>query len=77
MSKPKAYRPEYGFQYQILCRNQEYSREWEHCDYASDRADKNHLLENYRQAYGFGWEFKTVILPMRYWPVNRRQHAIV
>jgi hypothetical protein len=65
--KPKAYAPEQGYRFQILCRNQSYSREWEHCDYATDRADKLHLLTNYRQAYGAGWEFKTILLPARYW----------
>ena len=32
MSKPKAYDPQTGYRYQILCRNVAYSREWEHCD---------------------------------------------
>lgn len=64
MSKPKAYSPEMGYRYQILCRN---SHEWEHCDYATDKQDKNHLLDNYRQCYA-GFEFKVITLPMKYWP---------
>jgi hypothetical protein len=54
--------------FQLLCRNQAYSRAYEHCDYATDRAERKHLLENYRQAYGPGWEFKTILLPAKYWP---------
>ena len=54
MSRPQAYAPESGYRYQLLCRNQQYDRAWEHCDYAADRADKRHLLENYRLAYGGG-----------------------
>ena len=66
---PKAYDPQEGYRYQILCRNQSSGgREWEQCDYAKDRADKKHLLENYRDAYGAGWEFKTIMLPEKYWP---------
>jgi len=67
--RPEAYDPQPGYRYQILCRNQAYSgRTWEHCDYAVDREDKKHLLSNYRQAYGAGWEFKTIMLPQKYWP---------
>lgn len=68
MAKPAAYDPRPGYRYQILCRNQQYSKEWEHCDYAVDKADKNHLLANYRQAYGDGWEFNVIPLPARFWP---------
>lgn len=70
MSHPKAYAPEQGYKYQILCRHHQYNgKEWEHCDYATDRTDKNYLLSNYRTAYGAGYEFKTVPLPAKYWPV--------
>lgn len=68
MSRPQAYSPAEGYRYQILCRNPAYGRAYEHCDYASDPADKSHLLENYRLAYGGGWEFKTITLPRKYWP---------
>ncbi len=68
MSRPKAYDPQEGQRYQILCRNQQYSREWEHCDYAKDRDEKRHLIANYSLAYGAGWEFKTIPLPAKYWP---------
>ena len=68
MSRPAAYEPQYGYKYQILCRNQSYDRAYEHCDYAIDKADKNHLVENYRLAYGAGWEFKIILLPVKYWP---------
>ena len=66
--KPKAYEPQDGYRSQILCRNQAYSREWEHCDYAKDKQEKHYLLDNYRMAYGAGWEFKTILLPANYWP---------
>lgn len=65
MSKPKAYDPQHGYQFQILCRN---GSEWEHCDYATDSADRRYLLGEYRLAYGPGWEFRTLQLPRRYWP---------
>jgi hypothetical protein len=63
-----AYAPEEGYRFQILCRNQTYTREWEHCDYAVDSKDKHHLLKNYRLGYGAGWEFKSILLPRKYWP---------
>lgn len=67
MAHPKAYEPQQGYKFQILCRNQQYTgKEWEHCDYATDSADKKHLLSNYRLAYGAGWEFKTILLPKKY-----------
>lgn len=68
MSYPKAYAPEQGYKYQIFCRHPQYNgREWEACDYARDFADKKHLLTNYRMAYGAGYEFKTILLPAKYW----------
>jgi hypothetical protein len=57
-----------GYKYQILCRNQSYGRAYEHCDYATDKADKNYLVGEYRLAYGAGWEFKVIVLPRKYWP---------
>jgi len=68
MSMPKAYDPQDGQQYQIFCRNRQYSREWEACDYAKDRTEKKHLIGEYSLAYGAGWEFKSVLLPAKYWP---------
>lgn len=65
MSQPKAYDPQQGYRYQILCRCGVV--EWEHCDYAVDRADKKHLLAEYRMAYPAGYEFKTILLPRKYW----------
>ncbi len=67
MSKPLAYSPEQGYKFQILCRNQQYSRTWEHCDYAKDRTEKNYLVGEYKQAYGAGWEFQSISLPQKYW----------
>jgi hypothetical protein len=66
MAYPKAYDPQEGYKYQLLvmCPN---DREYEHCDYAIDYADKKHLLENYRMAYGAGFRFKTIELPQKYW----------
>lgn len=68
MSKPKAYSPLKGNMYQILCRNQAYNgRKWEHCDYAINKQDKDYLIRNYKEAYGIEWEFKTILLPKKYW----------
>lgn len=66
MSMPKAYCPEQGYKFQILCRNQSYDRAWEHCDYAKDRKEKNYLIGEYRLAYGAGYEFQSILLPMKY-----------
>lgn len=71
MSLPKAYEPQQGYKYQLLCRHPEYNgREWEHCDYAKDKQEKNYLLNEYRLAYGSGYEFKTITLPEKYWKVE-------
>ena len=67
MTHPKAYEPEQGFMYHILCRNQSYDRAWEHCDYAESYKERNFLIESYIEAYGTGWEFKAIRQPKRYW----------
>ncbi|TVX86048.1 hypothetical protein [Paenibacillus agilis] len=66
MTMPKAYDPQEGYMYQILvmCPN---DREYEHCDYAVGNADKKHLIQNYKLAYGAGFRFKTIMLPQKYW----------
>ena len=66
MPYPKAYEPEQGYKYQILCRSD--SREWEHCDYAKDRKEMYYLRGEYRLAFGVGWSFRTIALPRKYWP---------
>jgi hypothetical protein len=65
MSRPQAYAPEQGYKWQRLGRAG--VRTWEHCEYAKDAAEKRYLLEQYRLAYGTGWEFRTILLPARYW----------
>lgn len=70
MSHPAAYSPEHGYRYQLLCRNPAYGRAFEHCDYAVDRAERLHLLTNYRITYGPGWEFRSILLPAKYWPAK-------
>lgn len=61
---PKAYEPEQGYKYQILCK---YNNEaWEHCDYARDNQEKHYLINEYRIAYGRGFTFKTIRLPIKY-----------
>lgn len=67
MSKPQAYNPEHGYKYQILCRNLQYSRSFEHCDYAKDHTERKQLINEYKLAYGVGWEFKSILLPQKYW----------
>ena len=68
MAQPKAYDPIQGQRWQILCRDR---REWEHCDYAEDREERRYLLDEYRMAYGPGWQFKTIQLPRKFWPVKK------
>lgn len=63
MSRPVAYSPEQGYKYQILVRS---NGQWEHCDYAKDKTEKNYLLNEYQLAYGGGFEFKTILLPTKY-----------
>jgi len=67
MSRPLAYDPQQGYKFQILYRNQSYSRVWEHCDYAKDSQEKKHLTNEYKLAYGLGWEYKSILLPTKYW----------
>lgn len=71
MPMPQAYEPQQGYKFQILCRNQQYSRAWEHCDYAKDTTEKKHLIQNYREAYGASWEFKSILLPAKYWNLKK------
>jgi hypothetical protein len=66
MTRPLAYSPEEGYMFQILVKTP-YDRAYEHCDYAVDREDRKHLLENYRMVYGSGYSFKTIPLPKKYW----------
>lgn len=63
MSRPKAYDPQQGYQYQILFRLHG-EREWESIDYAVDKVDKNYLLGEYRM--GNAGEYKAIPLPKKY-----------
>jgi hypothetical protein len=65
MSNPKALEPEQGYKYQLLCRHFS-DREWEHCDYAKDKIERDYLLKEYFFAYG-GFTIKAFILPKKYW----------
>lgn len=67
MAHPKAYDPQEGYTHQIFTRNPAYGRSWEHCDYANGAKQKAELIKNYRQAYGAGWEFHSILLPAKYW----------
>jgi hypothetical protein len=67
MPQPKAYCPQYGYRFQILVKCPD-DRTFEHCDYATTGKEKHRLLAEYRLAYGPGFEFKSVLLPMKYWP---------
>jgi hypothetical protein len=67
MSRPKCYSPEEGYMYQIVCRNLQYDREYEHCDYATDSAQLSYLIGEYSMAYGAEWQFKSITLPQKYW----------
>jgi hypothetical protein len=76
MSRPIAYAPESGYKFQILCRNPQYGRAFEHCDYAVDRGDKRYLINEYRETYGAGWEFRSIMLPCKYWPERESNYAV-
>ena len=66
MTYPQAYDPQEGYKYQILVKTP-YDRAYEHCDYAKDSEEKSYLIGEYRLAYGPGFEFKTILLPQKYW----------
>lgn len=70
MSMPKAYDPQTGYKYQILVMTP-YSREYEHCDYAADRKERDYLIGEYRLAYGPGFSYKAITLPVKYWPSSQ------
>jgi hypothetical protein len=67
MSKPKAYDPQQGYQYQIFIKSP-YERELEGLDYAKDYQDLKYLLNEYRLAYrGQSVGFSYTKLPRKYW----------
>lgn len=68
MSRVQCYEPAPGYRFQLIARNPQYSRAWEHCDYAADCAERSKLLAEYRLAYGAGWEFRSLELPRCCWP---------
>jgi hypothetical protein len=47
-----------------------YSNEYEHCDYATSYKELKELVIEYRMAYGAGWQFISILLPMKYWPLT-------
>jgi hypothetical protein len=75
MGYPKAYKPQYGYMYQILIKSPD-SRTYEHYDYAKNRAEKDHVLTKHEQAYGQGCTFKVVPIPQKYWQINKRLRRI-
>lgn len=66
MALPKAYCSEQSYMYQILCR-QCGAHEWEHCDYAVDKTERDYLVNEYKIAYRGGYEFLCIQLPQKYW----------
>ncbi len=69
MARPQAYAPEQDQKYQILCRCDRGA--YEHCDYAVDRQERDQIIEQTRIAYKGGWEFKSILLPRKYWPKKK------
>lgn len=69
MSYPKAYEPIQDQKYQLLYRNLEYSREYDHLDYAVDKAELITMLSEYRMAYqnAGAYQIKVITLPYKYW----------
>jgi hypothetical protein len=67
MTYPRAYEPVHGQKYQILCKAPN-EGEYEHLDYAVDKAEKDFLLKEYDMAYyRFRYTFKVITLPKKYW----------
>lgn len=66
MAYPKEYDPQQGYMYQLFVKTP-HQRAYEHLDYAEDKADKNHLMKEYKIAYGAGYYFKALLLPQKYW----------
>jgi hypothetical protein len=61
MSRPKDYRPEQGYMYQLLV---PYGNGYEHLDHAKDKSDLKHL----KTEYGLiGVYPKVITLPRKYW----------
>jgi len=71
MSRPQAYDPTEGYKFQILGRDPAFQRAYEHCDYAADRKERDYLIGEYRLAYGPGYEFRSILLPAKYWPARQ------
>jgi hypothetical protein len=64
MTRPKAYEPEQGYMFQILCQG-EPNEAWEQCDYAVTRTDRAYMMNEYR-ALGQGY-YKSILLPRKFW----------
>jgi hypothetical protein len=64
MGYPKAYEPGQGYKYQLLLWDS-FNREYDHLDYATDTADRNHLLKEYRMSNHE--KIKVILLPQKYW----------
>ena len=50
-------------------------KEWEYCNYAKDKNTKDKLINEYKIAYRAGWEFKSILLPKKYWGCNECQNS--
>ena len=78
MTLPKAYDPQPGYKYQILCRHPEYAPgEWEHSEYCEGEQERVAYLAELRLAYGHAWQFKVIRLPRRCWPGRPRGQEAV
>jgi hypothetical protein len=66
MTMPKAYEPIQGQRYQILvkCPGE---REYEHLDYAKDKAERDHLVKEYSLVFGRDYYFNVRVFPRKYW----------
>jgi hypothetical protein len=80
MWRPKAYEPVEGEMYQFFHRNLNFSREWEHLDYAPNLAEMQSMKKEYRLIYNGegmrGCRFMVQVLPKRYWPTSAKKEAI-
>jgi len=67
MAHPKAYDPQQGYMFQLLVKTP-YDRAYEHLDYAEDKADRDHLMREYKLAFRQqGYTYKVITLPQKYW----------
>lgn len=72
MAMPKAYDPQQGYMYQFLYLGPG-EREYDHLDYATDKADKRYLLGEYSLMPAYIGRIRVITLPRKYWKPEEGQ----